>query len=185
MKIPNRLSDMPLYALLGSLILGCGSPAMGDEPLQPEDMGNTYTKEDVEFTWSTEGDILEMSIAAPTTGWVAVGFEPEAAMKNADIIIGYIENGEIFLRDDFGDGYTTHSSDEDLGGTDNVNIISGEETAGRTQISFSIPLRSNDEFDKFLESGKTFKVLLAYGPDDADNYNGYHSWVETFEIAID
>ncbi len=147
--------------------------------------GNTYTKEDVEFTWSTEGDLLEMSIAAPTTGWVAVGFEPEAAMKNADIIIGYIENGEIFLRDDFGDGYTSHSSDESLGGSDDVSIISGEEDAGITQISFSIPLGSDDEFDKFLESGGTFKVLLAYGSDDADDYNGMHSWVETFEITID
>ena len=185
MNIPNRLANVPLILLVGSLILGCGSPAHGEEPLQPADMGNTYTKEDVEFTWSTEGDILEMSITAPTTGWVSVGFEPETAMKNADIIIGYIENGEIFLRDDFGDGYTTHSSDEDLGGTDDVNIISGEEAAGITQISFSIPLGSDDEFDKFLESGKTFKVLLAYGPDDADNYNGYHTWVETFEITID
>ena len=141
--------------------------------------------EDVEFTWSTEGDLLEMSITAPTTGWVAVGFDPSTAMKDGDIIIGYIENGDIFLRDDFGDGYTSHSSDEDLGGTDDVNIISGEEVAGKTQISFSIPLGSNDEFDKFLESGETFKVMLAYGPDDADNYNGYHSWVETFEITID
>jgi len=185
MRIPNRLAGLPLFVLCGSLVLGCGSPALGEEPLQTAEEGNTYTNEDVEFTWSTEGDLLEMSITAPTTGWVAVGFDPSTAMKDGDIIIGYIENGEIFLRDDFGDGYTSHSSDEDLGGSDDVIIISGEEVAGKTQISFSIPLGSDDEFDKFLESGETFKVMLAYGPDDADNYNGHHSWVETFEITIE
>lgn len=185
MRFPNRLAGVPFIILSVLLILGCGSPALGEEPLHTAEEGNIYTNEDVEFTWSTEGDLLEISIAAPTTGWVAVGFDPSTAMKDGDIIIGYIENGEIFLRDDFGDGYTTHSSDEDLGGTDDVNIISGEEVAGITQISFSIPLGSNDEFDKFLESGKTVKVMLAYGPDDADNYNGHHSWVKTFEISID
>ena len=185
MRIPSHLAGVPLFLLCGSLILGCGSPALGEESVQPSDTGNTYTSEGVEFTWSTEGDILELSISAPTTGWVAVGFDPSTAMKDGDIIIGYIETGEIFLRDDFGDGYTSHSSDQDLGGTDDVNIISGEEAAGITHISFSIPLGSDDEFDKFLQSGETFKVMLAYGPDDADNYNGYHSWVETFEITMD
>ncbi len=166
MKIPYPPTQVHKYILCALFVLGCGSPALGEEPVQSSESGTTFVSDGVEFSLSTNDTVLEISISAPTTGWVAVGFEPTRAMKDADIVIGYIENGEIFLRDDFGDGFTTHTSDVELGGSDDVTVISGEESSGNTQILFSITLGSNDEFDKFLEVGKTVKVLLAYGPDD-------------------
>ena len=184
MKVPNPRIGVHLSVLCLTLALGCGSPAHGEEPAQSSESGNTYISDGVEFSWAANATNLEIDITAPTTGWLAVGFEPTRAMKDADMVIGYIENGDVFLRDDFGDGFTSHTSDIELGGTDDVIVISGEESAGSTHILFSIPLGSSDEYDKFLEVGATVKVLLAYGPDDADNYSGYHSWAETLEIII-
>ena len=35
--------------------------------------------------WQVDGDTLKLHIAAPTTGWLAVGFEPTRKMKDANI----------------------------------------------------------------------------------------------------
>ncbi len=135
--------------------------------------------------WATvEGNNLAVQLNGPTTGWVAVGFEPTAAMKDADIIIGYVEDGTLFLRDDFGDGHISHSPDTELGGTDDVTGISGTEEGQITSISFSIPLDSGDGYDRQLTPGSTVKVILAYGPDGADDFEGYHAWAETVEVEL-
>ncbi|HPF33332.1 MAG TPA: DOMON domain-containing protein, partial [Candidatus Sabulitectum sp.] len=41
--------------------------------------------------WATvEGNNLAVQLNGPTTGWVAVGFDPTQMMLNANIIIGYV-----------------------------------------------------------------------------------------------
>ncbi len=42
----------------------------------------------MKFSWSIDGDKLAASVSGPTTSWVAVGFNPTKAMKDANIIIG-------------------------------------------------------------------------------------------------
>ncbi len=53
--------------------------------------------------WATvPGDTLAVELSGPTTGWVAVGFNPTQAMLNGNIIIGYVVASTTTLRDDFG-----------------------------------------------------------------------------------
>jgi hypothetical protein len=180
----KKTGVVPLLALLTVLVLGCGSEASGDEVVQTGEGISSATIEDFQLEWAVENDTVTVTATAPTTGWIAVGFDPSAAMKDANIIIGYVNGNELFISDDFGDGHISHSPDTELGGTSNVTGISGTEQNGTTSISFSIPMDSEDPHDTALIQGSTHKVIVAYGPDGADDFQGYHAWAETIELEL-
>ncbi len=141
--------------------------------------------DDFTLRWATQtGDSLAVELTGPTTGWVAVGFDPEQMMQGANLIIGYVESGTPSLRDDYGVAPTSHAPDTALGGTDDVTINGGDQTGGETTIEFSIPLDSGDSYDKPLSPGNTYPVILARGPDGADDFTTYHEFVTAAEIEI-
>lgn len=135
--------------------------------------------------WATlEGGNLGVELTGPTTGWVAVGFDPDQMMQGANLIIGYVESGTPSLRDDWGVATTSHASDVSLGGSDDVTVDGGSESGGETTIEFTIPLDSGDDYDKPLSPGSTYPVILARGPDGADDFTTYHAFVTSAEIEI-
>jgi len=176
MRIFTRLIiTAAAVAVLTSAVLTCGCD--GDEdgtpPVNP-DNGGSITIDRITFTWKPEGENLNATVSAPTTGWVAVGFDPAVVMKDANLVIGYVEDGEVFIRDDYGDTLFGHDADVNGGGRDDVTNKQGKEEGGITEISFTIPLDSGDERDRKLVTGETHKVLFAYGPDGADDFFTKH-----------
>lgn len=133
--------------------------------------------------WKVKGEDLDCILSGPTTGWIAVGFDPTIGMESANIIIGYVYDGEhVEIRDDYGTAPGGHTADEDMGGTDDVSNVSGSETAGVTEISFTIPLATGDTFDKELIPGNTYTIMLAYG--SADDLNSIHTNRYTTDIDL-
>ena len=117
--------------------------------------------------WKVEAASLDVIVHAPAKGWIAVGFDPETLMKGSEIVIGYVDSGgQTTIVDHYSDQLTSHKADVELGGTDDVTVISGEETDAGTTLHFSIPLNSGDKFDKTLTAGATHKMMLAYGATD-------------------
>lgn len=173
-----------LVPLIVMLVLGCGSGASADAVVEQSEQGKTITVDDFEMSWVISGNQMEITMTAPTTGWVSVGFDPSAAMKDADIIIGYVDDGDVHLRDDWGDGHISHRPDTYLGGTDDATAVFGSEEDGVTSITFRIPMDSGDQYDKVLMEGVTVKVILAYGPDGDDSFTGFHSWAKTVELEL-
>lgn len=147
---------------------------------------NDYTVEDVVFQWrvENEGATLHVKLSAPTTGWVAVGFDPSMMMEDANLVIGYVEAGTGYIRDDFGTGVTTHEADTALGGTINVTLIDSEESGNQTRIDFSIPMNSGDQYDAVLTQGETFTILLAYGPGGGDDFTSAHQFVHAVSLKL-
>jgi hypothetical protein len=122
---------------------------------------------DMTLRYAIDGDDLLLEIAAPTRGWVALGFEPTRAMAGANILIGYVDgSGSVSVEDHFGDGLFTHRQDTRLGGTRDVAVIGGSESSAGTVVTFSIPLDSGDQYDKTLEPDTTVHVILAWGAND-------------------
>jgi hypothetical protein len=121
---------------------------------------------------------------APTTGWVAVAFDPGVGMNESNMIIAYVAAGTVFIRDDFGTSPTGHDADTNLGGVDNVTAATGKEENSATEISFTIPLDSGDPYDKELIVGQTYRVLLASGPDGSDDFSSRHEVRTTVNITI-
>lgn len=136
--------------------------------------------------WETAtGENLSVELSAPTTGWVAVGFNPTQMMLNANIIIGYVASGTPSLRDDFGWQTTSHRDDTLLGGTSDVTVDGGFETAGSTEIQFTIPLNSGDAYDRQLVPGNTYPIILARSADGQDDFSALHDAIATTSITID
>ncbi len=139
-------------------------------PPQQTDNGAGYsqiTALSITLQWRVLGTDLEVIVSAPTTGWVAVGFNPSSRMKDANIILAKVENGAPVARDDFGIALTQHASDESSGGVNDVTNLSGTESAGQTEMTYTIPLDSGDQYDRALVPGTSYKVLLSYSTSDS------------------
>jgi hypothetical protein len=175
-----------LLASVAALLLapGCGDDTTGPE--EGQGGWKQYSAGDYLFEWRFEDSLatLRARLTAPTTGWVAAGFDPSSIMNGANLIIGYVDGGTAYLRDDFGTGQVTHASDVSLGGTDDGEILSASETAGETVIEFRIPLDSGDQYDKVLSEGSTVTVIFAYGQDGADDFTSTHAWAETASFEL-
>ncbi|RKX72564.1 MAG: hypothetical protein DRP49_08825, partial [Spirochaetes bacterium] len=75
---------------------------------------------DMLFSWRIENDYLEGELKSPGKGWVAIGFNPENLMQGADFVIGYVEDGNVYIRDDYGSWYTSHDSDISMNGSEDI-----------------------------------------------------------------
>ena len=135
----------------------------------------SITEGQMRFSWEIKGDTLEATMTAPTTSWVGVGFNPSRAMKDANYVLGYVKDGKPKVTDHFGKGLRQHAKDTKLGGKTNVTLISGEETATGTTITFAIPLDSGDAKDTKLDPAKPTVLLMAYGS-GRDTFRSKHSW---------
>lgn len=116
---------------------------------------------DFHLEWMVDGSNLNVKVSAPTEGWVAVGFDPSNKMKDADILIGYVEDGEVVIEDHYGNSPISHRSDERGDGSNDLSNIAGSERNGVTELSFTIPLNSGDSRDRVLVEGESYKVIFA------------------------
>jgi hypothetical protein len=129
------------------LLLALGTAAFAqNEPIVAEASG-------IKLSIVLKGDTAEVTVSAPVTGWVAVGFDPSNRMKDANFLIGYVKNGVAAARDDFGVGATSHAEDEKIGGKNNIISFSGTESDGTTTMTFIIPRDSGDSKDHPLSPG--------------------------------
>ncbi|WP_051309725.1 DOMON domain-containing protein [Desulfogranum japonicum] len=139
--------------------------------------------EKMHFSWSVNGDQLAVKISAPTTGWVAIGFNPTDKMKDADIVIGYVKDGKVKIEDDFGMAATLHKSDTKIGGSENVTVVGGSEENGITTLEFTLPLNSGDDKDTVIDPAADTVVIVGYGG-DRDSFRMKHVFRETLTVNL-
>jgi hypothetical protein len=131
----------------------------------------------ITLKWKVEGADLKVRVSAPTTGWVAFGViaDPQNLMQGSNLIIGYYSGGAVSIRDDFADTQISHQADTALGGTDNISETCGSESGGVTEIGFTIPLDSGDQYDLPVIPGTIYNVGLAYATDGSDTFIPKHA----------
>lgn len=144
------------------------APAPSDFKVEDSNYDHNVTVKDMAFLWKLDGDSLKVKLAAKTTGWLGVGFNPEPnqGMKGANFLLGSVKEGKAVVEDHFGTMKTNHKADEKLGGKLDVSDISGKEADGVTEVSFTVPLNSGDNNDKPVVADGDTTVLLAYGKSD-------------------
>jgi DOMON domain-containing protein len=136
---------------------------------------NKIDVKDMSFLWKIDGDRIHIKLVAKTTGWVGVGFNPSKIMKDANFILGYVKNGKPAITDHFGSGERMHQSDKKMGGENNFSNIFGKEENGKTEIGFTIPLKSGDSNDQEISVDKDTIILLAYGA-GRDSFRALHKF---------
>jgi hypothetical protein len=166
------------------LFIGCGGgkKSTGAEaPRAPEGFSETSAA-GVSFQWKLDGEEIEVILSAETEGWVAVGFNPSQMMQGANIIIGYVEDGQVKVRDDYGSWLTSHSPDETAGGAPHVTVLKGEEKKGRTTLRFTLPLDSGEDFEGSIRPGEDNTVILAHG--NQDDFEGMHRGKDSITVRF-
>jgi hypothetical protein len=128
---------------------------------------------------------IDCSVGYPTTGWVGIGFDPSTKMKDANIIIGFVKNGQATVTDQFGTSANFHQKDTELGGKSNLSDTSGTEIDGVTTIHFRMPLDSGDKNDRPLKQGAATTVILAPGPGGSDDLSTYHGPGGRFTLKVE
>ncbi len=166
-------------------------PAAGAMPtidgeIAEGEYANTATLGEVTIWWANDGTDLFIAAEAATTGWVAVGLDPEDRMMGANFVIAYVADGEVSFIEAFGTAPTgnVHPPDEDLGGTNDVIALEATETDGVTRFEAQLPLDSGDEFDKPLTPGETYPIIVAHGP-GSDDFTSYHAFRSGGTFTLD
>ncbi len=97
-----------------------------------------------------------------------MAIQPGSRMLNADMVFGFVQDGEVTVYDLFSTGNTgPHPPDTELGGTDDILDFNGKEEDGYTTIEFKRALITGDEYDNELSQGAN-QILWSYGA--ADNF---------------
>jgi len=132
--------------------------------------------------WRNDEQYVYIGITAKTTGWVAMAVQPGSKMKDADMVMGWVKDGNAEIEDLYSTGdFGPHVSDNELGGTDDIVAYGGSEADGFTTIEFKRLISTGDKNDNDLTSGVN-KIIWAYGSDD--NPSAKHSVRGYGEIVI-
>ncbi len=123
----------------------------------------THKIGDIEVFSRVEGDTVMMALRAKTKGWVALGIDPEDKMKGADIILGFVKDGQATVLDMYSTGtYGPHPADDRQGGTNDILAVGGSHKDGMLTVEFKRKLNTGDSKDKPLKIGDN-KVIWSIG----------------------
>jgi hypothetical protein len=136
----------------------------------------------MEFSWAFHNDYLYCSAAAPTTGWVAIGFNTENELTGTNLIMGSVINSKVIIEDEFIVKPGDHQKVMDLGGSDSLMQKIGKELHDSTTISFAIPVSVNDKYHHNLIEGREYYVLLAYS--ERDDFQHHSIMRKTIKIKL-
>ena len=162
----------------GAIVID-GMAGPGEYPFSYKDPGTGIV-----LYWLNDTDDLYVCLESPSTGWTAIGFDPDGfAMKGANIILFAMDGEDVLVRDDFGVESFSHSDDEALGGSFNITQYAGKKAGDGTSFEFILPLISGDEFDKVLEPGNDYAIILSINSTDTD-FNNKHTDKSSTTITL-
>jgi DOMON domain len=121
--------------------------------------------------WHHRNDRVFFTIAAPTEGWVTLGFNDKDDILHTNLIFCRVQLGKVEVADHYVLGFGDHQPTEKLGGVSNVKDISGEEKDGKTTASFSMPTKSLDKFHFNLDEGTPLWFICAFSAEDDFNHH--------------
>ncbi len=138
----------------------------------------------MDLYWSVREDRVYFGLKAPTQGWVALGFNSAVPlMRGADIIIGYVKDGQLVLEDSYANSRIGHQTDIQLGGRDDILDRASTQDEGGTIIEFSRRLDTGDTFDMPIRPAEKLMILLAYG--QRDDLISYHDRMRALMANIE
>jgi hypothetical protein len=121
--------------------------------------------------WTNDEEDLYMALRGEVTGWVAIGFEPTSEMKDADMVFGWVENGNPVIQDQFSTGsFGPHIPDKELGGSDDILEFGGSEEDGVTVVEFHRSMDTGDQFDKAFATGQTVRFIWGLATTDSASF---------------
>jgi len=118
-------------------------------------------------------DIIYFCIESNAKGWIAIGFDPSSAMKDADMIFGVVTDKEAKAFDTYSTGiFGPHPDDKEIGGNYDILSFAGKRNNSKIYFEFSRKTDTKDSKDRIIIKGKDIKLLWAYS--DSNDINSKH-----------
>ncbi|XP_040166788.1 MOXD1 homolog 2-like [Anopheles arabiensis] len=150
-----------MWAIVGLLLVtvcGFGASSGGSPSLQWEhlvDFDPNYR-----LLWSVDSAEVTFEIQARTLGYVGVGFSRDGTLIGADLAVGWIDQGHVYLQDRHirpdSDGEPIYDASQDY------TLLLGYENTTHTVIRFKRNLDTCDMKDDFPITNDTMRVLFLY-----------------------
>jgi len=116
--------------------------------------------------WRSDDAYVYIGLSARTSGWVAMALQPGSGMKDADMVLGFVKEGQAEILDlHCTDNLGTHPEDTRLGGVNNILASGGKEEGGTTTLEFKRELDTGDKYDISIKKGPN-KIMWSYGSSD-------------------
>ena len=162
------MRGLTLLALALVLLSGCVTRAPGVLVDRGGSDISSLSVRDMQLSWRFDDELIYFELGAPTNGWLGIAFGPTpglgaGAVGGAGVVAGYIADGEVVVRDDYGCESYAHCADSAIGGTHDLVDVSGEEVPGWTEIRFAMPREALEPFDVGIDPDTTMDVVLGYG----------------------
>ncbi|MEM1408085.1 MAG: DOMON domain-containing protein [Bacteroidota bacterium] len=117
-------------------------------------------------------DHIEITLKAPTLGWLGIGFNDQNSIVKSDLYLLRVKDRKAEGLDMYVIGAGNPKEDHKIGGYFNLREIEGKETDGSTTLKFQLPVQSKDRYDFSHEIGADFWLILAYSQsDDWDHHS--------------
>mmetsp|Transcript_5081 Transcript_5081/g.16389 ORF Transcript_5081/g.16389 Transcript_5081/m.16389 type:complete len:593 (-) Transcript_5081:27-1805(-) len=159
---------VPLFALLSSQASADSDASLTSAYQHRADVLAAAPGDLVAY-WTHDQNSSELAIAvrARTQGWLALGIAT-AGMLGSDIMLGWVddESGEPYVTDRFARDFVEPGLDVDNGGSDDWQLVTGQQNGSFTTLHVRRALRTSDELnDNEILSG--FRpVTFAMAPSD-------------------
>ena len=153
-------------ALSAIACLGCQVP----------ETEQSVSKNGMTVSWTYSHDSIHFKMTAPTTGWVTIGFNNSTSVKGNYLMMGRVVDGKAELIEHYTISAGNYRPITELGAKKTVGHVAGIETDQYTEVSFSLPLKIQNRFQKALHPNTSITLLLAYSR--ADDFQ-HHSMMRT------
>ncbi len=126
----------------------------------------TIAKNRMTVNYTHHGDMISFDLSAPTTGWIAIGFNEHRGIVGSHLIMCRIVDGKPEVVEHYTISAGKYKPIIDLGGKSAISNIKGEQDNGTTNVSFDIVTSTIDQYHKDLSEGKEYYIMLAYSLSD-------------------
>lgn len=154
---------MFLIRLLSGLAVA-GVVAAGTSCSNNDNIVGTFKNEKGNFALSwcyPSADEVQLTLTLAGTTFIAVGFG--GSMYDADMVAGWVDgSGKAVIGDYYSSEEAEPKTDESLGGSNDIKIISGSKTETSTTLVFSRKLVTGDKYDRDISTTEPMDMIYAW-----------------------
>lgn len=136
------------------------------ETIQTLDKGKRIEVNGMTVDWEHRKGRVFFTLSAPTEGWLVLGFNDKDDISGTNLLFGRVQSGKVEVADHYTIAAGNHKPTEKVGGVAVFQDVSGEEKAGKTTVSFSMPVKAADAFHFDLTEGTARWFICAFSSED-------------------
>lgn len=120
------------------------------------------TKNGMTVKWHFENDRVHFKMCGPAQGWLAIGFNEKEDISDTYLIMGNIVNNSPNVVEYYTIAPGHYQSVVQLGANASVADIKGMQTNRYSELSFSLPVQGEGQYQKSLMKGEDYHLIMAY-----------------------